>query len=424
MGDRLPLILLSGMAADARLFAPQRAAFPGLVVPNWIEPLPKEPLPAYAARLARLVDPGQPCLVGGASFGGLVALEMAPHLPARACVLIASVRSPGELPWWVRLCRPAAVLGPAARGWRAGGGRRFGSLLAGRRRQPAAAVVRAPGRVPAVGQLGRPALAAESCGAAGSGLADPRGCRPDAPGSVYSARLGGCGRWPLVTLDTCPGRQRVPESRKGERCRTAKSPLIHNPAEVVRSWPTLPASCNACRRWQRRPRPDNRCRTLYKARPEGTMFIRCTVASSVLAVLLGRYCSVIGQEDQPFVSLLLPKASAERGEHEVLFRCDAILDNATRKDLAVHSAFFSAFDGLTLVVTGLDGKVLAEQGYTYHQSPSSTGRAFPLRPGDEEGAGLPNSWPACRGEVIQGPAGGDVAGEQVPANPVLGDAEG
>jgi pimeloyl-ACP methyl ester carboxylesterase len=121
MENGLPLILLSGMAADARLFAPQREAFPGLVVPDWIEPRPTEPLPAYAARLARLVDPRRPCLVGGASFGGLVALEMAPHLQARACVLIASVRSPAELPWWVRLFRPAAALGPTGLGWCAGG---------------------------------------------------------------------------------------------------------------------------------------------------------------------------------------------------------------------------------------------------------------------------------------------------------------
>ncbi len=86
MENGLPLILLSGMAADARLFALQQADFPGLVVPDWIEPRPKEPLPAYAARLARLVDPGRPCLVGGASFGGLVALELAPTCkPGRAC---------------------------------------------------------------------------------------------------------------------------------------------------------------------------------------------------------------------------------------------------------------------------------------------------------------------------------------------------
>src|SRR5687767_14399988 len=61
VSDPVPLILLPGMAADGRLFAPQRAAFPQLVVPAWIDPLPRESLRAYAARLARRVDPGRPC---------------------------------------------------------------------------------------------------------------------------------------------------------------------------------------------------------------------------------------------------------------------------------------------------------------------------------------------------------------------------
>jgi pimeloyl-ACP methyl ester carboxylesterase len=124
MGEDMPLILLPGMAADERLFAPQRAAFPRLVVAAWIAPLPQEPLRSYATRLARRIDPGQPCVVGGASFGGIVALEMADHLQARACVLISSVRSPDELPGWYRLLRPAAVLGPAGLG-------RLAGLLAG-----------------------------------------------------------------------------------------------------------------------------------------------------------------------------------------------------------------------------------------------------------------------------------------------------
>jgi pimeloyl-ACP methyl ester carboxylesterase len=77
-------------------------------------------LPAYAARLARRVDPGRPCFVGGASFGGIVALEMAAHVQARACFLIASVRSPSELPWWGRWLRPVAQLGPERLGRVAG----------------------------------------------------------------------------------------------------------------------------------------------------------------------------------------------------------------------------------------------------------------------------------------------------------------
>src|SRR5262249_3648447 len=116
----VPIILLSGMAADERLFAPQRAAFPSLRVPAWIAPRPGEPLRAYAARLARQVDPGCPCLVGGASFGGVVALEMAPLLQARACVLIGSIRAPDELPRRWQALRPLTTFGPTALGMAAG----------------------------------------------------------------------------------------------------------------------------------------------------------------------------------------------------------------------------------------------------------------------------------------------------------------
>jgi pimeloyl-ACP methyl ester carboxylesterase len=112
MGQGVPIILLSGMAADERLFAAQAAAFPDLRVQPWVPPLPGESLGGYAARLAPLVDPGRPCLVGGASFGGVVALELAAHLPALGCILIGSVRSPAGLPWRWRLLRPIAGLGP------------------------------------------------------------------------------------------------------------------------------------------------------------------------------------------------------------------------------------------------------------------------------------------------------------------------
>ena len=74
--------MLSGMAADERLCGPQLARFPQLPVPPWIKPLPGETIRGYAARVAQVVDPGEPCLVGGASFGGIVAMDMATHLNA------------------------------------------------------------------------------------------------------------------------------------------------------------------------------------------------------------------------------------------------------------------------------------------------------------------------------------------------------
>jgi pimeloyl-ACP methyl ester carboxylesterase len=114
MREGVPIVLLSGMAADERLFKAQAAGFPNLRVQPWVRPLPGESLRRYAARLAPLVDPGRPCLVGGASFGGVVALELAAHLPALGCLLIGSLRSSAGLPRRWRLLRPVAALGPDA----------------------------------------------------------------------------------------------------------------------------------------------------------------------------------------------------------------------------------------------------------------------------------------------------------------------
>jgi pimeloyl-ACP methyl ester carboxylesterase len=120
MKGSLPVILLSGMAADERLFDPQRAALPNLRVQPWIKPFHRESLRSYAARMARLIDPGCDCIVGGASFGGVVALEMAHRLHARGCLLIGSVRSPQELPWRWRALRPLTALSPDVLGKAAG----------------------------------------------------------------------------------------------------------------------------------------------------------------------------------------------------------------------------------------------------------------------------------------------------------------
>ena len=89
------LILLPGLGADHRLLEPQRAAFPQLVVPPWIPPRKRESLPQYAARMAETVTPSRdvPLILGGVSFGGMLAYEMARYLKPDAVVLIASCRT-------------------------------------------------------------------------------------------------------------------------------------------------------------------------------------------------------------------------------------------------------------------------------------------------------------------------------------------
>jgi len=92
------VILLPGLAANAAVFAPQCEAFPDIVVPPWLDPEPGESLAEYAGRFARRIDPGRRCIVGGMSFGGIVATELCQHLDVERCLLIGSIRHPRYLP--------------------------------------------------------------------------------------------------------------------------------------------------------------------------------------------------------------------------------------------------------------------------------------------------------------------------------------
>ena len=92
------LILLPGLGADARQFTPQREVVAHLEVPRWIEPTDGEPLSHYAKRMADTLDVSTPFFLGGASFGGMVALEMARHVRPEAILLIGSCRSVVAIP--------------------------------------------------------------------------------------------------------------------------------------------------------------------------------------------------------------------------------------------------------------------------------------------------------------------------------------
>jgi len=93
------LVLFPGLGADARLFEAQRKVMPFLEVPQWLPPRPLETLESYARRTAeRVGHPGEALYLGGASFGGAVALEVARHLRPRAVFLIGSLRTPCGVP--------------------------------------------------------------------------------------------------------------------------------------------------------------------------------------------------------------------------------------------------------------------------------------------------------------------------------------
>jgi pimeloyl-ACP methyl ester carboxylesterase len=112
------LVLFPGLGADARLFGRQQDGFPDLVVPPWLEPRSRESLEDYGQRMAQTIEPHDRLYIGGASFGGMVALEAAQHLPTRGVILLGSCVSPASIPPRHRLAaRVCAVLPCAMMRW-------------------------------------------------------------------------------------------------------------------------------------------------------------------------------------------------------------------------------------------------------------------------------------------------------------------
>ena len=70
--------------------------------------------------------------------------------------------------------------------------------------------------------------------------------------------------------------------------------------------------------------------------------------------------------------------------HDVILACDVIIDNQTGEELTVFSNFYSAFDGLSIVLLK-DGKEVRKQSYLQHQSPlSPKERPYVLKRGKNE----------------------------------------
>lgn len=119
---RPALVLLPGLGADPRLFDPQRGAFPALFSPDWLVPRDHESLSSYAARMAAVirarVPTGAEMVLGGVSFGGMLAAEMSAILRPRTLVLIGSALSPREIAPGMRVAASLGRFVPHAMGAR------------------------------------------------------------------------------------------------------------------------------------------------------------------------------------------------------------------------------------------------------------------------------------------------------------------
>ena len=69
---------------------------------SWIENEPDETLESYALRMADKITHKNPILIG-LSFGGIVAQEIAAIRPVEKIVLISTIKSQMEKPWYFKL---------------------------------------------------------------------------------------------------------------------------------------------------------------------------------------------------------------------------------------------------------------------------------------------------------------------------------
>jgi pimeloyl-ACP methyl ester carboxylesterase len=93
---------ISGLGATAKAFSNLQIEGYKLHVIEWMQPVPKETIEAYAARMAAAITEPEPILLG-LSFGGMMSIEIAKHIPVQKIILVSSIKTKSELPFWMKV---------------------------------------------------------------------------------------------------------------------------------------------------------------------------------------------------------------------------------------------------------------------------------------------------------------------------------
>lgn len=87
----MKLYFISGLGADHRVFGRMNFEHHEVHHIEWIPPLKKESLPAYAKRLGDQIDTTSDFALIAVSFGGMLAAELSEALQPKATILISSI---------------------------------------------------------------------------------------------------------------------------------------------------------------------------------------------------------------------------------------------------------------------------------------------------------------------------------------------
>lgn len=96
---------ISGLGLDERLFMRVQIDAPNVHFIKWIEPHRRESIEDYALRMLEQVRHEQNITLIGVSFGGIMAIEMAKLKRVQRIILVSSIKTHEELPWFFNLLK-------------------------------------------------------------------------------------------------------------------------------------------------------------------------------------------------------------------------------------------------------------------------------------------------------------------------------
>ena len=100
----MKVYFISGLGADKRAF--YRIKLPQgyqAVFLDWITPIAGESFPDYAKRFSECIEQDEEFALIGLSFGGMLASEIAKITSPKKLIIISSLSSYRELPWYFKL---------------------------------------------------------------------------------------------------------------------------------------------------------------------------------------------------------------------------------------------------------------------------------------------------------------------------------
>ncbi|RFZ84736.1 alpha/beta fold hydrolase [Mucilaginibacter terrenus] len=102
--------LISGLGADKRLY--KNIILPDgyeAMTTDWLLPYPEDTLISFAQRIIDAYKIADGAIVIGVSLGGILAVEIAKKVKLQKVILISSIKTDSEAPWYFKLFRNVPV---------------------------------------------------------------------------------------------------------------------------------------------------------------------------------------------------------------------------------------------------------------------------------------------------------------------------